>query len=150
MIGTTALNNQMAALLVADADTLAPAMNANKIALVTTPFTPTPATVVGDLTLASGNGLDPIAGATGSQLAGTDPLTGDVVMTVKPPAGGYIWTSSGSITVPITVYGYALLSNDLSNYIAGALLAEPQIINIDGQVIDIGNPTISYPAGVTF
>lgn len=150
MIGTNALNLAMMTALAADATSLAPASDANKVALVTNPWSPTPASVKADVTLASGNGLDPLAGATGAQETAVDPTTGDLVITITEPAGGYNWVSSGSITSPITIYGFVLLDSTLATYLGGQLLSTPIVISAPGQLIDIGNATFRLPSGSLF
>lgn len=129
-------------LLAADIPTLAPA-TANKIALVIANFVPTETLVVGDLTLADFDGATPIAGATGAQQAGVDPATGEQLVTIKPPAGGYRWETTGVTNLPQTVYGYALLDNAGTGLLATALLPTPVTLDAVGQEINIGEVTIA-------
>ena len=67
MLPMVAVRERLGALLAADATTLAPATDANLIALIVAAFALSENLTVGDLTLAAGNGLDPIAGATGAK-----------------------------------------------------------------------------------
>lgn len=60
MLPMIAVRLQLGVLLAADPTTLAPAVDANKVALISAAFAATENLVVADLTLAAGHGLDPI------------------------------------------------------------------------------------------
>jgi hypothetical protein len=146
MIGAQVLVNQLATLLAADATTLAPAMDANEIALVTnSDFTPSPLTVIGDVTLAAGNGLDAIVGAAGAQLVGSDPATGQKIITIKEPAGGWHWALTMDLVSPLIIYGFCLTSTGGAAYLAGQLLPAPITVQFTGDTIDIGIAAMRLP-----
>lgn len=128
---------QLGELLAADATTLAP-VTGNKVALVMDPFTPEETMVPGSLTLATFDGSTPIVAGTGTQPAGLDPATGDQIITIKEPAGGFRWETSGVTNLPQTIYGYALLTNDLATLLAVATLPTPVTLQIAGQQINLG------------
>lgn len=133
-----AVRLQLGELLAADATTLAPATDANKIALISADFTETESLVIGDLTLASFTGSTPKAGATGSQQAGIDPATGEQVVTILQPAGGYRFECTGAPSVPETIYGYALTDNGGTTLLGVHKLDTPvQITNV-GDFVDTG------------
>jgi hypothetical protein len=131
-----AVREQLGALLAADATTLAPGVNANKIALIGAPFTPRETLHATDLTLLSGNGLSPIQGVTGAQVVGLDPVTQQQVIVIKAPAGGYQWVTSGGLAVTKSIYGYALLDSTLATLLAVQALATPITVSADGYLID--------------
>lgn len=133
---------QFGELLAADATTLAPAADANKMALVKAEFNDNEDLVAGDLTLADFNGSTPIIGAVGSQLVGTDPVTGDQKITIKDPAGGYRWEVGSTLNLPQTIYGRVLLSNDLADLIAYELFDQPITLTAVGQEINPGPATM--------
>lgn len=137
MLPMKALRLQLGTLLAADATTLAPAMNANKIALVVAPFSLSENLTAGSLTFGTTNGLTPIAGATGAQGVGLDPATQQQLIQILPPAGGWKWTTTGSFSGAITVYGYALVDTTLANLLAAALLPTPLTVNAAGYLLDI-------------
>jgi hypothetical protein len=147
MIGDLALNQKLATLLAADATTLAPATDPNVIALVTNSFTPTPQTVIGDLTFASGDGLDPIIGTAGTQHVGVDPVTGESVISMVEPAGGWRWQLTGTPGSPVVVYGFALLTTASAAYLASELLPTPITLQVIGDFLDIGSATFRLPVG---
>ena len=130
-------------LLAADTSTLAPA-TANKVALISANFALSEELAVGDLTLATFTGSTPKAGASGAQQAGTDPLTGDQVVTNLTPAGGWRWECTAAPASPETIYGYALLDTTLATLLGAALLDAPVTITSVGDFVDLGAITIRF------
>lgn len=130
--------NAIATLLANDTAILAPAVNANKVALIAAPFTPGPGLTLADLTLATFTGSAPLAGATGPQDVGRDPATGEQVITVIAPAGGWVFTCTVTPGSPQQIYGYALVDNGVANLLATALLPQPLTIAASGDFIDLG------------
>lgn len=139
MIPTNAVAEQSAKLLAADTTTLAPAVDANVIALIMSNFTPSPTLLIGDVVLATFAGATPILGVTGTQAEGIDPQTGSFVIDLSPAAGGYRWETTATTNLPQTIYGIALLKNDLSVLYASALLPTPILLTGVNQRIDIGD-----------
>lgn len=139
MLPTTAVRKQLGELLAADATTLAPAVNANKIALIAAAFTPSESLTIGALTFATFTGSAPKAGATGAQQAGIDPLTGEQVITILDPAGGYRFECTVTPGAPETIYGYALTDNAGATLLAVAALPTPVTISEAGEFLDLGD-----------
>jgi len=129
---------QLGELLVADATTLAPAVNANEMVLVTSNTPPVETLVIGDLTLATFTGSAPKGGAVGDQQAGIDPSTGEQVITILAPVGGYRWECTVAPGAPETVYGYALTDSTGATLLAYGQLATPVVITDVGDFIDLG------------
>lgn len=143
MIPVKALSEQLAILLAADATTLAPAVNANKVGLVVANFTPTPDTVYGDLVISADTGLTPLLGVAGAQPESIDPLTGEFVVRISPPLGGFRWETPGGFTGPVTVFGFALFNN-AANALYGSLkLTTPIILNGPNQAVVAPDLTFS-------
>jgi hypothetical protein len=134
MLPMRAVRLRLGVMLAADATTLAPASDANVVALIVANFTLTENLVIGDLTLGAGNGLDPIACATGAQLVALNAQTQAQVITIKEGATtGFRWVSSGSIPSPIGIFGYALLNEAMDTVLAATKLATPINITAPGQ-----------------
>jgi len=129
---------QLGELLAADATTLAPAADANTVALIAAPFTPSEILLPGDLTLATFTGSAPKDGAVGAQQAGIDPTTGDQVITILAPLGGYRYECTVAPGAPETIYGYALMNDDQTLLFAVAALPVPVTITSVGDFIDLG------------
>jgi hypothetical protein len=135
-------------LLAADTTTLAPAVNANKIALVKSNFTPSEALDFTTLTLADFDGSTPILGtAPGPQPEGLDPATSDSIIDLPPAAGNYRWETTGLTNLPQTIYGYVLTDNAGTTMLASALLDAPIALSAINQRIDIGDVSLRQLAG---
>lgn len=137
MLPMQAVRLQLGTLLAADATTLAPASTPNKVALIVAPFTPQETLVVADLTLASGNGLDPLAGIAGAQGVAQDPISGAQIITLLPPATGWRWVTSGSFASPITVFGAALTDSTGATLFAVEQLAAPITVEAPGYQVEL-------------
>lgn len=144
MLPMKAVRLQLGELLAADATTLAPAVNANKIALVAAAFTPNENLVAGDLTLATFTGSTPKAGATGAQQAGIDPPTQQQVITNLAPAGGWRWECTAAPASPESIFGFALLDSTLATLLGVALLPAPVAIAAVGDFVDLGAVTLTF------
>lgn len=137
------LRTQLGELLAADTTTLAP-VAANEMVLVTSNTPPVETLVIGDLTLATFTGYAPKAGAAGAQQAGIDPATGEQVITVLAPVGGYRWECTAAPASPETIYGFALTDSTGATLLAYAQLATPVTISDVGDFIDLGAVTIRF------
>lgn len=133
MFPTLALLNRFNALLAADATTLAPAANANKVALISADFVPSQNLLVGDLTYAAGFGLDPVSGVVGGQLDSTDPETGELVTEVKVPAGAFRWETTAGFVPPLTIYGFGLTDDGATKLFGTVKLPAPIVLTAIGQ-----------------
>jgi len=137
MLPMRALRLSIGEAFAGDTAFLAPA-TANKIALVVANFALTEDLVAGDLTLASFTGSTPKSGASGAQEVGINPLTGEQVLTILAPAGGYRWECTAAPTPSQTVYGFALLDSTLADLLGLALLDTPVNIANVGDFVDLG------------
>lgn len=144
MLPMRALRLALGELLAADADTLAPATDANIIALVAAPFTPGEDLVVADLTLATFTGSTPLEGSTGDQQAGVDPVTSEQKITILAPAGGWRWECTAAPVSPETIYGYALLTNDSTTLLGVDVFANPIPIAAVSDFVDLGAVVITF------
>jgi len=135
MIPSRALATTISAALAADAATLAHATLPIKVGLIIAPFVPSLDRVAADLTLGSTTGLIPIVGLVGTQLESVDPVTGELIVQLKPAAGGWYWETPVGFTGPITVYGFAVLNNALTVLYATETLPEPILLNTENQSI---------------
>lgn len=147
MFPVAAVAEQTMKLLAADDTTLAPAANANKIALVKASFTPGPNLAIADLTFADFDGSTPILGTTGAQLESVDPQTGDFLIDIKPPAGGYRWETTGVTNLPQTIYGFALTNNAGTVLLAAETFSSPINLTAINQSVDVGRPTLRQLVG---
>jgi len=144
---TNGLIDTIGPLLAADVPTLAP-VAANKVALITDNFVPDMDASIGDFTLGSTTGLTPIAGVAGTQLESRDPVTGEVIVEIKTPAGGFRWETPDPFTDgPITVYGFLLIDNGAANWLGVHKLTDP--ITLDGPNQQITAPALTFAIDAT-
>jgi len=144
MLPVKTVRTALGTLLAANAATLAPVSDPNEINLISAPFTPTEDLVIGDLTLASGDGLDAIPGATGAQLVGIDPITQEQVITIKEPAGGWRFQLTGPKSPAVTIYGFALTTEAAAALLGTQTLPEPITVENIGDYVDLGNVTLRF------
>lgn len=136
MLPMVAVRLKLGTLLAGDTSTLAPAI-ANKIALITAPFVLQETLVIGSLTLASGNGLDPLSGIAGAQGVAQDPVSGAQILTLLPPTTGWRWVTSGTFTTGITIFGAALTDSTGATLLAVLQLAAPITVLEAGYQIEL-------------
>lgn len=144
MLPVKSVRTALGTLLAANATTLAPAMDPNEIALISADFTPTENLVIGDLTIAAADGLDPIVGVAGTQLTGIDPVTGEQIVTIKEPAGGWRWALTGPKTPAVVVYGFALTTTAQGALLGTQKLDVPVSMETIGDMLDIGNAELRF------
>jgi len=137
MFCTLALREKAAQLLAADATTLAPAADANVIALVQAPITPGEGLALIDVTLADFDGSTPIAVGLGTQPEGLDPATANAIITLKPPVGGWRFETTGVTNLPQTIYGFVLLNDAMDTLLASESLETPIVLTAVNQVIEL-------------
>jgi hypothetical protein len=142
MIATVDLRAKAAILLAADAASLAPATDANKLALIAAPFTPGESLTFADLTLATFDGSTPILVGVGTQPTGFDPNNTDMLIDLLPPVTGFRWETTGTTDLPQTIYGVALLNHAADTLLASERWSTPVTLTAINQRIDAGAPTI--------
>jgi hypothetical protein len=113
-----------------------------QVALVIAPFTPSHGLAIGSLTLASFTGSAPLIAGTGTQQEFVDPLTGNRVVQMLEPLGGWHWQATAGTGLPQAVYGYVLTDTTGLVVYGSALFPSPVIIAAVGQGCDI--PEVNY------
>jgi len=147
MQSTLALRDEAAKKLATDTTTLAPAVNANNIALLKAAISPNEGITLADLTFADFDGSTPLDVTVGAQAEALDPQTGDSIITISPPVGGWRWVTTGITNLPQTIYGFALMSNAGAAVYATEALPTPIVLTATDQVIDIGPIELRLIAG---
>lgn len=136
MVPSQSIFDAMVTLLAADATGLANT-TANKLALVVSTFTPSRSLALANITLATFTGSTPLSVGTGTQQVFVDPISNLKLIQLKEPAGGFNWICTATPGTPETVYGWALLVNDLSAILGSGLLDTPIPISAAGQGVSI-------------
>ena len=145
MLPMISVRQALGTLLAADTANLA-AATANEVALISANFTATENLTTAELTLASGDGADPIVGVSGVQLVGNDPLTLEQVITIKEPAGGWRWELTGVPSPAITIYGLALTLTAGGALLGVMKLPTPITLTNIGDFYDAGNIQMRFVA----
>jgi len=140
VVPSQALQDSVAT-LVAAGSILSPATN--KFRLVKSAFTPSPATVPADYTVADFTGSAALVTATVAVY--TDPTTGLQEIRPAPPVGGLKWSPTDATNLPQTIYGFVFTDTTAATVIGSALLPTPIVLTAAGQLIDIGAPVFRLP-----
>lgn len=137
MVPTQVMLTAAARAIATDTTTLAAALFL-KVYLVKAPFTPGGNLVVGDLTPADFAGSTAIANTSAVMLLYLDPATGEWIIEVPPPVGGWHWqTTSGVTNLPQTIYGWACVDNTSAILYGSDLLPSPLLLNANAQGVDV-------------
>lgn len=140
-----ALQPAAVALLAADAATLAPAANANHVHLIKVPFVPdyaTPFNAADEATFAGGAAK---SAGLAAQPSYRDPVTGEFVINLKEPVGGWVWIATADPAAAETIYGVVVTDNTDADVIGSGLLDEPVEIASLGDGVDIGDIQLRFP-----
>lgn len=147
MVPTTVIESAMAELLAADTGTLA-AVAAMHVHLIVEPFVPSVNTDFTTLTEATFTGGADKSAGTGTQQVFLDPTTGNRVIQLLEPAGGWTWECTADPVAPQTVYGYVVTDNADAVTYGSELLETPVEITEAGQGLTINNIRINIPPGL--
>lgn len=110
-----------------------------KIRLVKAEFDPFDGAIaVADLTQPVTAGLAQITSGTGTQLESIDPDTGEIIIEIKPPVGGFRFETTAVPASTETVLGYAVLNNAGDTVLGSALFEEPVEFSAINQAHTIG------------
>lgn len=131
-----ALINRLQTLLSQDTGSLA-AATALKVHLIQAAFTPSLTTTIASLTKATFTGYGPISAVVGNAIVWADPLTGQLVCELSPPAGGWHWAATGGTGLPQTIYGWYVGDNADVTLWGSNLLPQNVTITASGQGLDV-------------
>jgi hypothetical protein len=143
MLPMKPLRLKLGTLLAADVASLAP-VAANKIALINVAVAINENLTVAGLSFATFTGSAPIAGAAGPQGVGNDPLTGDQLITILTPIGGWRFVCTVTPGAPEVIYGFAMTDNAGAVLLGAQLLPTPVTIASVGDEIDLGAVPITF------
>lgn len=136
---SAALRPNGVGLIAADAGTLAPAMNANHVHLIKVPFVPDYSTTFNSMNEATFTGGAAKSAGTGTQPNFRDPVTGNFVIDLKEPAGGWVWICTADPVSPETIYGVIITDNADAVTLGSGLLDNPVTISASGDAVDVGD-----------
>lgn len=136
MVPTLLLKQALAESLAADTTTLAPVAG-NKIHLIQEEFIPGDDTDFTALTEATFTGATAKVLGTGVQPVGTDPETGQFVISQLEPAGGLRWEATALTNLPQTIWGFVETDNTSADTYGSDLLEEPVTLTKVGDFVEI-------------
>lgn len=117
------------------------------VTLLKASFTPSldldPATV----TPADFTGATAKHAASASTQVFLDSATGEYVMQVNEPAGGWHWQATNSTNLPQVIYGYMVTDSAGAVLIGSELFDTPKSIGLVGHGVDIGNVRFKLAQG---
>lgn len=117
-----------------------------KVGLISAMFNPSIDLVMGDLAICQLTGLVPLAGVAGPQNEAIDADTGESLVDVKVPAGGFRWETPGDFVGLVVVYGFALGNNAFDVLYGTHLLQEPILLTAANEAITA--PRLQFPTNV--
>lgn len=141
----SALANKVVNLVAGDVGSLG-AATAVKLHLASAAFVPSLTTTVAGLTEATFAGYAAIAaGATGLQQNFFDPATGNGIVEIIPPLGGWHWVTASATGLPQTLYGSYLTDNGNVQLWGSQLFQTPIVLTASGQGVDVVNARFTFP-----
>lgn len=147
MMPSKALEAAIAAAIAADTATLAEATPFVSVLLIKAAFTPSPELVIGDLSEANFDGYATLHAASAATQVFTDPETGERIIQVREPAGGWHWETTGTTGLPQSIHGFALAKADKSVLYGTEAFDEPIVLNGTDQGVDVDQVRFRLPSG---
>ncbi len=144
MIPTNVILDSISLLVSTDATKLAHATLAVKVHLAKAAFVPAATRVIGDFTEANFTGFAAKLAAVGAQQNFFDPITGQRVVQLVEPAGGWHWQCGDALQLPQTIYGFYVTDNASAVVYGCALLPQTVLLSATGDAVDIGNVRFSF------
>lgn len=143
MIPTNAVLNQLQNLLNTDTTQLAAAA-VKHVHLYKTNFTPSPTLAYDATKEADFGGYAALNAPIGNQLAFNDPVTQELIVQLKDPAGGWHWQASSGLNLPQTIYGFVLTDSTDTDTYGSQKFDTPVTLTNSGDGVDIGVIRFSF------
>lgn len=128
---------------------VAPVADGVGIVPIDAPFVYTPEIDPATLSVPTNTGLEVLNSVAGAQVESIDPLNGDHIVELKPPAGGWRWetTSDPGNVYPVTVYGFSATQATNNKFLGCVVLDSPVEFTGDNQSFTLDSVKIRIPAG---
>jgi hypothetical protein len=136
--------DRLAELLAADTSTLAPAALAVHVHLAINGFTPGPNLIISDFVPATFDGYAPLSADVGPQQDFIDADSGDRVVQLLEPAGGWHWATTGVTDLPQVLYGFYVTDNADAVVYGCERFANPITLTGSGQGVDIDQVRFNF------
>lgn len=116
------------------------------LALQAAPGVPTPTSVPADLTEPTWTGYARVNSPAAPIVPTVDPGSGNIQLTVPPPAGGWNWVT-GAGTYPVTIYGWMAVGVTANLNVGYQLFDQPIVLTGSGQQIEVPIAVVQLQAG---
>lgn len=146
MTPTDTTTARVATLIATDTTTLDAALNV-KIRLSKAAFTPGPSTTPASITVADFDGYADLEKDAAAPNVYTDPATGDTVVELPAPAGGWSFETTGTTNLPQTIFGFLLLDNAGAVCYGSQLISPQPVLTASGQGFTIPVVQFRFPPG---
>jgi len=143
LTATQAIFERGMSLLGADTTTLnKTSTSRNQMILFQNNVAPGRGQVIGDFVEADFTGYNPVEIVEGPMPQTDDPATGDALVTFPPVAGGFTFTTTGTTSLPQTIYGFAIVDDAKTVVYAAGLLEDPVTLTGSGQTLVVPTPQL--------
>lgn len=143
MTPTQLILDALQTLLAEDVGTLAAAA-VKHVHLIKEAFTPSAETDFTALDEADFTGSTAKNAPAGNQSAYRDPTTGQLVVELIPPAGGWHWQATDGVNLPQTIYGWCLTDLANGDTFGSGLFDEPILLQQAGDGLDIASVKFNF------
>lgn len=147
MTPTKAMLDILQLLLANDAASLADPAAAVHVHLAMANFNPASVLIPADITEATFVGSAVLSAGLGAQQAFTIPATGERIVQLKEPAGGWHWVATAATDLPQSIYGWYVTNLADTILYGSELFSAPIAILSIGNGIDVGQVRFRMPAG---
>lgn len=148
MVPTTVLADSLMAAMAGDTASIAPAALACHVHLIIEDFTPGPGTDFTALDEATYTGGADKSAGVGAQQDGQDPATGQRLVRLLEPAGGWTWTCTVAPATPETVFGWVVTDNADAVTLGSGKLDVAVTVSAVGDMVTIDHIDLPFPAGL--
>jgi len=145
---TKVIEDRFAALLATDTTTIAAVGSAPNVHLIKEAFVPSRTTDFLSMEEAGFTGGGAKAATAGNQQSFTDPVTGNTVVQLLEPVGGWHWQATVAPASPQTIYGWCVTDNADAVTYGSDLFDDPPIVTSIGDAVDIPFVRYSIPLGI--
>lgn len=147
MFVTSIVEAAVAAWLAAEGSPVAPAADALHVHLIKGAFAPGLGTSFGTLTPAAFTGSAAKSAGISDQTSYVDPLTGNRVVQLLEPAGGWHWQATVAPSPAEVIYGYCVTDNANAVTYGSELFPSPVTIGAIGDGLNIPEIQLILPPG---
>lgn len=138
-----AIIDSLAELVASDVNFLAEAA-VKRVHLMLSAFTPSPEYEFDPLEEATFDGYANLTAPAGAQQFFTNPITGERVVQLIEPVGGWHWLTTGTTDLPQTIFGFVVTDAASAVTHGSALLDTPVTLQAVGEAVDLDQVRLTF------